>query len=225
MAGLTRGALVEYGSDFLGPLPNVVLFQFNPQSLSRTIQIPDRNVTGKSRETDQAGEPPVEKFNLNLHFHAADQLKDSDPDAVLFGIGPRLAALEKMVYPKTAFSTMECRALDSLGDSVSGGMDSESVIVPVPREKFPRILFIWGPARILPVVIDSMTINEKLYDPLLNPIQAEVTIGLSVPPFDPCSSDWVAYGALFYTQMVKDVQAEANLKNTSQDMIVDIVTF
>ena len=40
MPFLMRGAMIEYGSDFLGPLPNVVIFQFNPESLTRTIQIP-----------------------------------------------------------------------------------------------------------------------------------------------------------------------------------------
>jgi len=42
MPFLMRGAMIEYGSDFLGPLPNVVIFQFNPESLTRTIQIPAR---------------------------------------------------------------------------------------------------------------------------------------------------------------------------------------
>ena len=37
---LLRGALVEYGGDFLGPIPNLVVFQFNPEELARTINIP-----------------------------------------------------------------------------------------------------------------------------------------------------------------------------------------
>ena len=32
---LLRGALVEYGTEVLGPLPNVVVFQFNPEQISR----------------------------------------------------------------------------------------------------------------------------------------------------------------------------------------------
>jgi len=48
---LMRGAMIEYGSDFLGPLPNVVIFQFNPESLTRTIQIPSRPSGGAARET------------------------------------------------------------------------------------------------------------------------------------------------------------------------------
>ena len=36
MGKMLRGALIEYGSDFLGPIPNVVIFQFNPETLTRT---------------------------------------------------------------------------------------------------------------------------------------------------------------------------------------------
>ena len=48
MPYLLKGALIEYGSDFLGPIPNVVIFQFNPESMTRNIQIPPRP-TGASR--------------------------------------------------------------------------------------------------------------------------------------------------------------------------------
>ena len=73
MAYLLRGALIEYKSDFLGPLPNVVIFQFNPESLTRNLQIPSRPTGATSRETNQAGEVPVEKITLTAHFSAADR--------------------------------------------------------------------------------------------------------------------------------------------------------
>ena len=62
MPYLLKGALIEYGSDFLGPIPNVVIFQFNPESLTRNIQIPNRPTGAGSRETTQAGDIPVEKI-------------------------------------------------------------------------------------------------------------------------------------------------------------------
>jgi hypothetical protein len=34
MPYLLQGALIEYGSDCLGPIPKVVTFQFNPESLA-----------------------------------------------------------------------------------------------------------------------------------------------------------------------------------------------
>ena len=65
---LLRGALIEYASDFLGPLPNLVIFQFNPDTLTRNFQIPQRPTGAASRETSQAGEIPVEKINLTASF-------------------------------------------------------------------------------------------------------------------------------------------------------------
>ena len=58
MAYLLRGALIEYGSDFLGPLPNVVIFQFNPETMSRVIEVPSRPVGATARESSQAGDTP-----------------------------------------------------------------------------------------------------------------------------------------------------------------------
>jgi hypothetical protein len=223
MPYLLKGALIEYGSDFLGPLPNVVIFQFNPESLTRNIQIPTRPTGATGRETSQAGEKPVEKITLTAHFSAADQLKSNNPLARAFGIGPQIAALEKMVHPAGKISSLIGEAIDAIGDTIFGGGDTGPT-QPIPREKYPRILFIWGLTRVLPVVIDSMNITEQQYDNLLNPIQAEVSLGLSVLTIDPCSDDLVAKGAIEYTNLAKEAQAIANLANTAQQ-VADIIPF
>ena len=217
-----RGALVEYGSDFLGPLPNVVLFQFNPESLTRTIQIPARPTGSGSRETSQAGDLPVEQISMAAHFSAADDLGDNDTLARMFGVGPRLAALEKMVRPPEGGGLLAA-ALDAIGDALSGALGSGAT-QPIPREQYPRLLFIWGLQRVLPVLVDSMTITEQEYDALLNPTRAEVAISLSVITPDACSGDVLAQGALAYTNLIKDVQATANLANTASQ-VVDLIPF
>src|SRR5438045_9727353 len=104
MPFLMRGAMIEYGSDFLGPLPNVVIFQFNPESLSRTIQIPPRPTGGAARETTQAGEPTIEKITLKAQFSAADGMGTNNFLARTTGVGPGLAALEKIVNPASKVS-------------------------------------------------------------------------------------------------------------------------
>jgi len=66
MAKFLRGALVEYGGNLLGPIPNVVVFQFNPEQLARTITIPTPPAaTGgtdqrRTVETGQTATPPTE---------------------------------------------------------------------------------------------------------------------------------------------------------------------
>lgn len=217
MPYLLRGALIEYGSDFLGPIPNVVIFQFNPESLTRDIQIPPRPTGAASRETNQASEPPVEKITLTAHFNAADQLNKNNPLARGFGIGPQLAALEKMVHPTGKISGSIGEALDAIGDEIFGGDDNPTQ--PIPREKYPRILFIWGLTKVLPVTIESMKITEQQFDYMLNPVQAEVALGLSVKTIDPCSDDLVAKGAQEYSSLAKETQALANLANTAGQLI------
>jgi len=213
MSFLMRGALIEYGSDFMGPIPNVVIFQFNPETLTRTVQIPSRPTSGTARETTQAGEPSIEKITLTAKFSAADEMGDNKVLARLFGIGTRLAALEKMVHPSNDLLAAIGAAL-----GLGGGGDSDPRQV-MPRQKFPRILFIWGPFRILPVVLESMSITEQQYDFLLNPVQAEVSISMSVNAIDICSDDAVGKGALKYSNMAKDVQAMANLANTAEQIV------
>lgn len=222
-----RGALIEYSGEFLGPIPNVVVFQFNPETIARTITIPgsrasESNAANRPRSETHATEaPPVESFSITAVFSASDDLGRSAAMARAFGVGPQLAALEKMVYPPATPGGIVGAAIDAIGDAIGGG--TAAAEEPVPREQLPRILFVWGPSRVLPVRITSMTITEKQYDALLNPIEAEVQIGLAVSP-DPPPDDPIGAGAFQYSRMVKDTQATLNLANTVQ-YAVDLVPF
>lgn len=219
MSFLLRGALIEYGTELIGPIPNVVIFQFNPETLSRSLQIPERPGSSASRESSQAGEAVFETISFTAHFSAADHLKDDKVLARLFGVGPQLSALEKMVHPSSLISGAIGAAIDAIGDALGGGGGAEEPTQPIPREKFPRILFIWGLTRVLPVVITSMRITEQQYDNLLNPVQAEVEIELTVNAVDTCSDDDLAKGALTYTTIAKEAQAIANLANTAGQVV------
>jgi hypothetical protein len=222
MGYLLKGALIEYGSDFLGPLPNVILFQFNPESLTRSIQIPPRPSGGTARETTQAGEPSVEKITFKAEFDAADGLNTNNVLARTMGVGPRQAALEKMVHPSNIIGGLIGAAMDAVGKALNPAGGKKGGRQPIPRENYPRILFIWGPFRVLPVVIESMSITEQQYDFLLNPVRAEVSIGLAVNEIDVCSDDIVAKGALKYSSAAKEAQAIANLANTI-DQVVELI--
>jgi hypothetical protein len=219
---LLRGALIEYGTDLIGPIPNVVIFQFNPESLSRNLKIPERPTGATARERTQAGEKTFESMTLKAHFSAADMLNDEKVLAKTFGIGPQLSALEKMVLPSSKLGGLLGAAIDAIAGAVGG--DEKPATQPIPREKFPKIIFIWGLTRVLPVTIDSMSINELEYDHLLNPLRAEVDIGMTVNAIDRCSDDWLAKGALEYTTMAKEAQAITNLANTAEQ-IVELIPF
>lgn len=236
MAFMLRGALVEYGSNFLGPLPNIVIFQFNPEQLARTINIPQRRgaVTGgtdtsrcapRVSERGQASAPPTETFTITAHFSAADDLGRGGALSVVprvFGIGPQLAAIEKMVFPTNIIGGVLSGAIDSVGDLVGAATTGAST--PIPPEKVPKILFIWGLTRVLPVEIRTLSITEQKFDFLLNPVQAEVQIGLAVPNLASGSSDKLGLGALTYTQTVKETQAALNLVKAAE-LALDIIPF
>lgn len=230
-AFMLRGALVEYSGTFLGPIPNIVVFQFNPEEISRTINIPGAvtdSPTDRARiqESGQTSAPPVETFTLTAHFSAADDLGRGGAVSViprLFGIGPQLAALEKMVYPAGPLTGLLGAALDAIGGALGGG-GAAAAEQPVAREAVPRILFIWGPSRVLPVRIQTLSIAEKQYDALLNPVVAQVSLGLAVASLPASSTDVIGKGALTYTQVVKDAQSILNLAK-AVELALDIIPF
>jgi len=230
MVSLIRGAIIEYGSDFLGPLPNVVIFQFNPDSLARTLQIPSRPEPSRRPERYATGDSPHETISLTAHFSAADQLDAGNPLASKYGIGPQLAALEQMVYPSSTLSGLIGKAVDAVGDALGLGGDGAPATQSIPRVSLPRLLFIWGDTRVLPVEITSMAITEQQHDHQLHPIQAEVALGLSIPTQESfrVNDDAIGRGALEYSTLAREAQAIVNLANTASqaaDLVTDLVSF
>jgi len=224
---LLRGALVEYSGDFLGPIPNLVVFQFNPEELARTINIPAPPSESSGTPEADAGTtaaPPTESFTLTAKFSAADDLgKGGAVSAIprVFGIGPQIAALEKMVYPAGPLSGLLGQAIDAI---TSAAPSTEPADRSIPRQSLPRILFIWGYTRVLPVRIKSMTITEQKFDAFLNPVQVEIQIGLDVLSLASSSTDKIGYGALTYSRGAKDAQAILNLAK-AVELAADIIPF
>jgi hypothetical protein len=120
-----------------------------------------------------------------------------------------------MVYPGGKLTGLVGAAIDAIADAITGAV-GDAPTQPIPREPQPRILFIWGLNRVVPVIIESMVITEQQYDFVLNPIEAQVSIGLAVVPPSQCSDDVVGKGALAFTNVAKEAQAMLNLANTAQ---------
>ncbi len=207
-----RGALAEYKDDLSDSLSNVVTFQFNPENLTRTIQIQPQNTGTQSREDRQAAEKPVEKISLTIHFTAADKRNEKDKVTMKHGVGPQLAALTKMANPvqEGQESSQQEGSGDAVGSEVTANSDSGDATQPTPRQQYPRVVFIWGEKRVLPVIIDSMTITEQQFDANLNPIQAQVALGLSVMTITPYTEDQTARGAVEYSSNSTTAQADDN---------------
>lgn len=224
MKKVVRGALIEYGSDFLGPLPNIVVFQYNVEELNRQFRVqrrqPDDNVPARQTEPFVAHSAPVESFTLTLKFDAADDLNDGDDIAATFGVGPQLAALEKMVNPASESALLG--AVMDAAASLLGGNGGPTR--RIPPEPLPRLIFVGGLTRVLPVEITQFSIKETLFDRGLQVIRAEVSIGLEVVTFPPDSTDLIGQGALEYMKTLKDAQAVINLGRAIADA-PDIIPF
>jgi len=224
---LQKGALVSYVPDLTAPSPNAVEFQFNPDTLTRTLNIPKSTETeqtpSRQKEPGQTGYPPTETISLTAYFSAADDRGNNNPDSRAFGVGPSLAALERMVYPAAGIVS---GALDAVVDAIGNALDvsGESPNQPIPREAIPRVLFVWGPNRILPVVIKTLSIIEQQFDANLNPVQAQADIGLAVASYPVGTEDPIGTGALIYSQTVRDQQQALSIAGAAINA-ADIIQF
>ncbi|ASC73024.1 hypothetical protein XM38_039860 [Halomicronema hongdechloris C2206] len=120
--------------------------------------------------------------------------------------------------------------MDAVGDALGLGGDGAPATQSIPRVALPRLLFIWGDTRVLPVEITSMSITEQQYDHRLHPIQAEVALGLSIPTQESfrVNDDAIGRGALEYSTLAREAQAIVNLANTASqaaDLVTDLVSF
>jgi hypothetical protein len=206
MAAL-KGAFLNFGAGLLGALPNIVVFQFNPTQVTRTPAIPKRPPSCNSAGSTDAKQqpcPPSETMSFTLRVDATDQLAQSNPIAAASGILPTLSALELLMVPASSLS------LNLF--SLTGG----SGPFQLPSGSLPTVLFFWGPFRILPIVINSLSVTETEYDTLLNPIRADVAVQLQVLLPSQLAGDTLGNAAYNYSQGVKQVMAALNLANAVQ---------
>jgi hypothetical protein len=187
-----KGAIV--GVSVLDPLGGVVLFQYNPDTLTRTLRVRSAGSEADKSEALRIVGPPDESIRLDVEIDAADQLADGDRDAAELGVYPALSRLELLLYP-SAKLTIANEALTLLG-----------VIEVIPPEA-PLTLLVWGPKRVLPVRLTGFTITEEAFDPNLNPIRAKVSLELQVLNYHDLGLVSVG-GALFMAhQLAKEAMA------------------
>jgi hypothetical protein len=147
----------------------VIAFQYNPETLTRRLQIQAGEERGDRSEALRINGPPVETINLDAEIDATDQLEfpEKNPAAAQLGIFPQLAALELIIYPRS----------EQLQKNRSQADEGQIEIAPVEG---PLILFVWSRNRVVPVRLTEFSITEEAFDATLNPIRAKVTLGMRV---------------------------------------------
>ena len=212
---LVKGALIEFSDALLGLLPNIILFQYNPEQLTHKLDQPQQTRAGiganvERKETFRTARLPVESVSdLKVVIDGTDQMEQGDPIMATRGVSPAIAALEMMMFP-SGTSLLNVGSLLGLG----GGGGSAKV----PPQQLPIVLFVWGPWRVVPVNVTGVSVVEQEFDQLLNPIRAEVSVSLRVLSKDDLDKGTVAYGAYIWTQGNREVNALLNIKNTVQSV-------
>jgi hypothetical protein len=238
MAGkFIKGALIEFMQAFLVPVPNVIVFQFNPETMTHTWTQPAPDSAARQGEQSNplaVKGVPGESFSFNLAMDAGDVIASGSAAvadiASASGVYTRLAALEMLQYPvPSPTGGLLGTVSASVSASVSAGGISVGVATgaqgkTVPKAQLPTVLFIWGPGRILPVRVTTLTITEKLYDATLNPTHAEAQLGLQVLTPDELNAVTgpladIAKVAYAYSQGLRQVLAAANLANAADSIL------
>ena len=187
-----KGALV--GVDPFNPVASVVIFQYNPETLTRTLQAQGSGEGGSRSEAMRLKGPPIETIKLDAEVDATDQMEKGNKLAEQTGIYPQLAALEMLIYPKSKLVALNT-TLMALG--------TLEVVPPVA----PLTLFIWGFKRVLPVRLTEFTITEEAFDTSLNPIRAKVSLGLRVLSYNDLSFTDPGFYIFMAHQIVKETLA------------------
>jgi len=165
---LIKGGIVLMDAT-TGAARQVIVLQYNPDSLSRTLQPQGMGEGAQHSEALRLKGPPVETIKLDAELDATDQIGAAEPDptALEYGIAPELAKLELMVYPPS----QQLIANDRLASQ--GKLE----IIPVEA---PLALFVWSKNRVIPVRLTDFSITEEAFDTHLNPIRARVSLGMRV---------------------------------------------
>lgn len=220
---LLSGALIVLTDTTIVPIPSMIAFQYNPATVSRSID-PYRpeGPEGEKYATVARAQPgpPTETISLTLELDATDYLEDpgNHPVGSLVGVSSPIASLEKIMYPTG-------KVLDAVIGAIKGalGLGGPSA---VPRSQVPVVLFFWGPSRIVPVRVTSLTIEEQGHTPLLYPVLATARLSMRVLapsdfPDTASIAEKIAIAAYEWTSLNRDLISAAGLVDTVAGIIPD----
>lgn len=189
-----RGAIVAV--DTASPLSRVVVFQYNPDTVTRTIGrrgAPAEAQVGPA-DAHRVWGAPIETITMKIEVDAADQLASGDQAAAAAGIGPQLAALEMLLYPSSYQVITNASLL----------LDGTIEILP---PEGPLTVLVWGASRVVPVQLETLTITEEAFDPTLNPIRATVDMSVQVLTYNDLTVTDPGYALFLVHQVLKETMA------------------
>jgi hypothetical protein len=195
---LIRGGLVLVAPDS-GQVQRIIALQYNPDTLTRTLQ--PQAIAGDGQDRSQALRlkgPPVETIKVDAEIDASDQLEqpDQNPNAVRFGVAPQLAAIETLLYPAS-------------GQLIANNALQAAGTLEITPLETPLVLFVWSRQRVVPVRITDCSITEEAFDAQLNPMRAKVSLSLRVLSVDDLGFEHRGGAIYLIYQQTKERLAQA----------------
>ncbi len=213
---IVKGALAVYKTDDPGTQPEIIVFQYNPDQMRRSLaaRTPPAPPGGgggggnAQQEVLRVAGPPVETINLSVELDAADQLEhpDSNTSVAQDGLHPALATLELLMYPPSLNA-------EKIKQDADRG---EFQVSPVD---LPLTLLVFGKSRVVPISFTSFAIAEEAYDTRLNPIRAKVDLGLKVLTYLEFPGTSVARDAFIAYQKQKEALARLFQKSSDEERV------
>jgi hypothetical protein len=201
---LVKGGIVTMDPD-TSAVKSVIALQYNPDSLSRTLQIQAMpgGQDGVRVDVLRLRGPAVETIKLEAELDATDQLEfpSQFPNAVQYGLLPQLSQLEMLINP-----TVETLQADD-------AMANAGTLEIIPLEQ-PLTLFVWSKSRVVPVRLTEFSVTEEAFDPSLNPIRAKVSLGLRVLSVDDLGFSHPG-GRMFMTYLGNKEQLASQVANVA----------
>jgi hypothetical protein len=181
-----------------GNLLRIIGLQYNPESMTRSLQIRGAGSEGGDHiEALRLKGPPVETIKVEAEIDATDALDAGQAQAASMGLHPQLAAIEALVHPASS-------------DLFANNATASSGWLEIAPVAGALTVFVFGPNRIVPVRITELSITEEAFDTSLNPIRAKLSLGLRVLSVDDLGFDSKG-GGLFmgYLQAKERLAAQA----------------
>jgi Contractile injection system tube protein len=168
-----------------------IKFQFNPESLKRTLKIvtPQETLGGRKRGENRQADPRDlktdsrigESISITARFDdkegkgkgtlMMDEARNKPPE--------KNEENEKQLYSNSHLLGV-LSAIETIMEPVDTDLKKTAKAHKNPPKVLPLVFFWWGEYRILPVKITQMTINETEFSPELSPIRAEVNLEMEV---------------------------------------------
>jgi hypothetical protein len=169
---LARGGLVllDPGS---GQLLKVISFQYNPDTLTRTL-VPQGigPEPGDRLEALRLKAPPQETIKVEAEIDATDALEtpqatSADQTVATVGLLAYLSALELIITPPTS-------------QLLTDDMLAQVGMIEIAPVEAPLTVFAWGRNRVAPVRLTEFSVTEHAFDTSLNPTRATVSLSMRV---------------------------------------------